>query len=281
MISTSSPLLDIAGLSLSVTSGESSKRILSDVSLQCAPGEFIALVGESGSGKSMTLRTIVGLTPTGAVTSGRVTVDGLDILTAPKAEILKLRRNRVAMIFQDPRAHINPYQTIGEFLSEGLRINQGIGKSRALKIAANLLDEVGLVNPVSQLRKHPHELSGGMLQRVMIASALSSEPEILLADEPTTALDVTTQAEIISILQELRARRGLTIIMVTHDLDLAAGSCDRISVMRFGEIVETAPARELWLSPQHRYTQMLLAAMPSRLPRVSVDTITHSEEAAS
>lgn len=263
------PFLEIERLSLEIENENGVKPILTDVSLNCERGEFIALVGESGSGKSMTLRTIVGLTPHGSTTSGSVRFDGRNVLEASPAEIMEIRRSRVSMIFQDPRAHTNPYQTIGGFLTEGLRVNRGLGKDESRRIATQLLDEVGLVDPVSQLAKHPHELSGGMLQRVMIASALASEPELLLADEPTTALDVTTQAEIIAILHELRRNRGLAIVLVTHDLELAAGSCDRISVMRHGEIVEQAEARALWNDPQHPYTQALLASMPSRLPRTA------------
>ena len=262
-----SPLLEVDGLSLDIVNGGDVKPILTNVTVRCDRGDFIALVGESGSGKSMTLRNIVGLRPAGAQTSGAVRVNGLNVLEASPAQTRELRRSQVSMIFQDPRAHTNPYQTIGEFLTEGLRLNQGMSRADAYAKAARLLDEVGLVDPLSQLKKHPHQLSGGMLQRVMIASALASEPELLLADEPTTALDVTTQAEIIAILQELRRTRKLAIVLVTHDLELAVGSCDSISVMRYGEIVEHAPARTLWDHPQHPYTQALLGAMPSRLPR--------------
>lgn len=261
------PLLDIRNLSLSVSPTGEARTILNDVSLSCERGSFIALVGESGSGKSMTLRTIVGLTPARSTASGEVMFDGLNVLTASHSALLHLRRTRVSMIFQDPRAHINPYQTIGSFLTEGLRAYQKMSAEEAKSRATRLLGEVGLTRPESQLSKHPHELSGGMLQRVMIASALANDPELLLADEPTTALDVTTQAEIIAILQDLRASRGLAIVLVTHDLDLAAGSCDRISVMRTGEIVEQADSRTLWTQPTHPYTQALLASMPARLPR--------------
>ncbi|MBL3688072.1 ABC transporter ATP-binding protein [Leucobacter zeae] len=256
---------------MSVTRRGETRRILQDVSLTCGAGDFIGLVGESGSGKSMTLRTIVGLAPRGAALTGTVRLADVDLATATKAQVAAVRRRRAAMIFQDPRAHINPYQTIGAFMCEGLRVNRGMNRVDARSTATRLLDEVGLTRPASQLDKHPHQLSGGMLQRVMIASALASEPELLLADEPTTALDVTTQAEIMAILQYLRAERGLAILLVTHDLDLAAGSCDRISVMRFGEIVEEAGAREIWTNPQHHYTQALLAAMPARLERIPSD----------
>ncbi|QBE50067.1 ABC transporter ATP-binding protein [Leucobacter triazinivorans] len=264
---TQQPLLRIDRLSLAVERRGEERRILDEVSLSCDAGEFIGLVGESGSGKSMTLRTVVGLTPRGARLSGSVRLNEIDLVAATRSQVAEVRRRRAAMIFQDPRAHINPYQTIGAFMCEGLRVNRGLGRRDAWKTAARLLDEVGLFSPEAQLRKHPHELSGGMLQRVMIASALASEPELLLADEPTTALDVTTQAEIIAILQELRRSRGLAIVLVTHDLDLAAGSCDRIAVMRYGEIVEEAEARTLWNAPRHRYTQALLAAMPARLSK--------------
>lgn len=276
MVPSDTPLLEIERLSLDIADETEIRPILTDVSLRCERGEFIALVGESGSGKSMTLRTIVGLTPHGSTTRGEVRFDGLNVLTASSTERMNLRRSQVSMIFQDPRAHTNPYQTIGDFLTEGLRKNQGRSRLQSLEIATELLDEVGLQDPATQLRKHPHELSGGMLQRVMIASALASEPLLLLADEPTTALDVTTQAEIISILHQLRQRRGLAIVLVTHDLELAAGSCDRISVMKDGEVVERAEAQRLWNSPQHPYTQALLASMPSRLPRAISKTERHA-----
>ncbi|GAA1789874.1 ABC transporter ATP-binding protein [Leucobacter iarius] len=271
-------MLTIENLSLTVKRRDDERQILREVSLTCGPGEFVALVGESGSGKSMTLRTVVGLTPRGSRLTGSVRFGDVDLVTASKAQVAEVRKKRAAMIFQDPRAHINPYQTIGGFMCEGLRVNRGLGRDEARRTAARLLDEVGLFDPESQLKKHPHELSGGMLQRVMIASALASEPELLLADEPTTALDVTTQAEIIAILQELRTSRGLAIVLVTHDLDLAAGSCDRISVMRYGEIVEEAEARELWRNPQHAYTRALLAAMPARLEKLPAQSGHPTEE---
>ncbi|MGW4201758.1 ABC transporter ATP-binding protein [Streptomyces sp. NPDC004726] len=260
---TDGPMFEVEDLSIAVRRGEDVKPILASVSLSCARGEIVGLVGESGSGKSMTLRTAVGLTPANADVGGRVRVSGRDVLGASAKELVALRSRTASMIFQDPRAHINPFQRIGVFLSEGLRIHQGMSKQDAARTATGLLEEVGLPDPARHMRQYPHELSGGMLQRVMIAAALASEPELLLADEPTTALDVTTQAEIMSILLRLRRERGLSIVLVTHDLDLAASCCDRIHVMYAGSIVEVASATELAHRPRHPYTAALFAARPA------------------
>jgi peptide/nickel transport system ATP-binding protein len=257
------PMLAVENLSLTVRRGNTAKPILASVSLSCAEGEIVGLVGESGSGKSMTLRTAVGLTPPGAETGGQVRVAGREMLGASPKELTEVRARTAAMIFQDPRAHINPFQRIGVFLGEGLPNHHGKSKREAAAAAARLLDEVGLPDPERQLRQYPHELSGGMLQRVMIAAALAGEPELLLADEPTTALDVTTQAEIMSILLRLRRDRGLSIVLVTHDLDLAASVCDRIHVMYAGSIIESASAADLARRPLHPYTGALFAARPA------------------
>ncbi|MFF0450338.1 ABC transporter ATP-binding protein [Streptomyces sp. NPDC004609] len=256
-------MLEVEDLSIAVRRDRNTKPILASVSLSCARGEIVGLVGESGSGKSMTLRTAVGLTPAGADVGGRVRVSGRDMLGASRQELTEVRSRTAAMIFQDPRAHINPFQRIGTFLAEGLRIHQGLSKQAAARRAAGLLEEVGLPDPPRHLRQYPHEMSGGMLQRVMIAAALASEPELLLADEPTTALDVTTQAEIMSILLRLRRERGLSIVLVTHDLDLAVSVCDRIHVMYAGSVVEVATATDLARDPRHPYTAALFAARPA------------------
>jgi len=251
--------MDVAGRDGEVT------RILDGVSLDCHQGEIVGLVGESGSGKSMTLRAAVALQPAKATVAGEVVVAGRQLIGADARTILEVRRSLAAMIFQDPRANVNPYQTIGTFVGEGLRVNQGWSRPRVRAKVLQLLDEVGLPDPGTVVRRHPFELSGGMLQRVMIAAALAQEPQLLLADEATTALDVTTQAEIMGMLRRLRAERGLAIVFVTHDLDLAISSCDRIFVMQHGCIVEEGTAREIFEHPRHPYTRRLFDAMPSRI----------------
>ncbi|WP_296746857.1 ABC transporter ATP-binding protein [Mesorhizobium sp.] len=258
-------VLRIDDLCLDIATRDRVDQILCGVSISCAAGEIVGLVGESGSGKSMTLRAVVGLQPRGSRVTGSIQVGDRQIVGADQGTVLEVRRELAAMIFQDPRAHVNPYQRIGAFVADGLRHTRGWDRIRARKKVLDLLDEVGLPDPATLVDRYPHELSGGMLQRVMIASALSTEPRLLLADESTTALDVTTQAEIMGLLRRLREARGLAIVFVTHDLDLASASCDRIHVMQAGTVVERGPALDVFENPQHPYTRKLLAAMPSRL----------------
>ncbi|MFI9597680.1 ABC transporter ATP-binding protein [Nonomuraea sp. NPDC052265] len=231
---------------------ETARPLLDGVELSVAEGESVALVGESGSGKSLTSRLALGLLPSGAVVEGTVAVAGEDVLAASPARLRELRSRTVAMIFQDPRAGINPLRRVGDFLVEG--------RKGARARARELVEAVGLEQRV--LRQYPHELSGGMLQRVMIAGALMGDPKLLLCDEPTTALDVTTQAEIVALLQSLRRRYGTGLLFVTHDLDLAADVADRVYVMYAGRIAETGPADTLFSRPRHPYTAALLAARP-------------------
>ena len=209
--------------------------ILAGVDLRVERGETVALVGGSGSGKTITSRAVLGLLPPGAVTAGSVRVEGEDVLTMTPDRLRALRSGTVSMVFQDPRAAINPQRTIEDFLTEGLRIVRRRARAEARERALELLDAVRL--PERVLRCRPHQLSGGMLQRVVIAAALMTDPVLLLADEPTTALDVTTQAEIVALLAELRERYGTGLLFVTHDLDLAAAISDRVAVMREGRIV--------------------------------------------
>lgn len=238
------------------------RDLVCHASLTCDRGETVGLVGESGSGKSLTARAVVRLIPSTLEASGTVLVDGRNVLTLPRTDLRVLRSKRVAMVFQDPRASINPVRRIGDFLMEGLTTNLDVSHEAARVRAVSLLESVGLRDAEAQLRRYPHELSGGMLQRVMIAGALTCEPEFLLADEPTTALDVTTQAETIAILQRLQGERGLGLLFITHNLELAAAISDRIYVMYAGYIVETRRARDLFHEPWHPYSAGLLASTP-------------------
>ena len=238
------------------------RPLLDQVSLAVERGEAVGLVGESGSGKSVTARAILALVPPRAETSGRVLVDGVDVLSAGRGVVRSLRTTKASMVFQDPRAGINPLRRIGDFLTESARLCRGRSQGAATARALELLAAVGLPDPERHLRQYPHELSGGMLQRVMIASALMNEPELLLCDEPTTALDVTTQAEIVAILGRLQREQHMGMLFITHDLDLAAALCDRVYVMYAGRVVEQAGAKELFAAPAHPYTAGLLASTP-------------------
>lgn len=253
-------LLDISDYTLDLPGGA---RLLDGVSLRVAEGETVGLVGESGSGKSLTARSVIGLQPRGARTAGSVRLDDREVLGAPTGELLALRRSNAGMVFQDPRAGINPMRTIGDHLTETLRLVDGRSRADADARAIELLRAVRLPRPEDHLRQYPHELSGGMLQRVMIAGALTSSPRLLICDEPTTALDVTTQAEIIGVLGEQRASRGMGMLFITHDLNLAASICDRVYVMSAGRVVEHGDARQVFLRPQAPYTRRLVAATPT------------------
>ncbi|WP_435747360.1 ABC transporter ATP-binding protein [Microbacterium sp. PMB16] len=236
--------------------------ILRDVSMRISPGEALGVVGESGSGKSMTLRSIAGLLPAGAQRDGVMTLDGLPLGEGRTAKARRALANDVGFIFQDARAHINPMRTVGDFLCEGLVTVKGVPRREAMRRAEKILSDVGIRDAVRRLGQYPHELSGGMLQRVMIASVLLAQPRLILADEPTTALDVTTQSEVMAILDEERKERGMAMIFVTHDLELAAAVCDRIAVMYAGSIVEEVDAASLHERAVHPYTRALLASRP-------------------
>lgn len=253
--------LKIADLSLSVDVDGEKRPLLDGVSIQVATSETVALVGESGSGKSVTSRAALGLFPDGATVQGSVRVDGAEIVGQPAAEIQRLRRGTVSMVFQDPRSAINPVRRVGDFLIEGLRA-QGVGVSEAKARVTTLLGEVGIREPAQAMRRFPHEFSGGMLQRIVIAGALSTQPRLLLADEATTALDVTTQAEVVGLLKRMQRTFSTGLLFVTHDLELAAAISDRIYVMYAGRVVESGPTRALFASPQHPYTVGLLNSAP-------------------
>jgi oligopeptide/dipeptide ABC transporter ATP-binding protein len=238
------------------------RHVLHEVSLEVREGEAVGLVGESGSGKSMTARAVARLLPPKARVSGRIAFRDADVMALRGDALRKYRTDGVAMIFQNPRAHINPVRRVGDFLTEAMRTNLGTKPAVAERRAVDLLGQVGISDPERRLRQYPHELSGGMLQRVMIASVLAVEARLILADEPTTALDVTTQSDVMAILDRLRRERNLAMIFITHDLELANAVCDRTAVMYAGSLVETNISAQLHQLPQHPYTASLLASRP-------------------
>ncbi len=255
------PLLEVAGLTVLLEVNGARRAVLRDVSLALRPGEAVGLVGESGSGKSMTARALGRLLPSGAETRGSVRFGGAEIGALAGAD-LRRYRSQVAMIFQDPRAHVNPVRRIGDFMTEALRANHKVPTREARRRAVDMLTQVGIEDGARRLQQYPHQMSGGMLQRVMIAAALLTGPRLLLADEPTTALDVTTQAEVMAILDGLRHESGLAMLFITHDLELAAAICDRTAVMYAGQIVEVRASSLLHSDPLHPYTAALAAARP-------------------
>jgi oligopeptide/dipeptide ABC transporter ATP-binding protein len=255
-VSEQKELLEVSGLTVRLDGG----TVLRDIDLSIRPGEALGLVGESGSGKSMTAKAIARLLPASAQAEGAITFNGQNVAGFSAPELRRYRAD-VAIIFQDPRAHINPVRRIGDYMTETLRA-QGVPAAEALHRAAGMLDEVGIADGNRRLRQYPHELSGGMLQRVMIGAALLTSPRLLLADEPTTALDVTTQAEVMAILDGLRRSHGLALLFITHDLELAAAICDRTAVMYAGQIVEVRSSDRLHDDPLHPYTAALTAARP-------------------
>ena len=262
-----SPLLDIEGLHIELPIGEVMRPVIHEVTLSLDIGEALGLVGESGAGKSMTARAIMQLLPEGADASGTILFDGADVLGFDRQALRRFRASDVAMIFQDPTTHINPVRKVGDFLTEALVTNDKVDADEATGIVVRFLQDVGIDDAERRLHQFPHELSGGLLQRVMIAAALAIKPRLLLADEPTTALDVTTQAEVMAILDEQRRQRGLGMVFVTHDLELAAAVCDRIAVMYAGFIVEDRPADILHEQARHPYTAGLMASRPSPTER--------------
>jgi oligopeptide/dipeptide ABC transporter ATP-binding protein len=271
---TSSPaLLEVAGLSVLLEMNGTKRTVLRDISITVRPGEAVGLVGESGAGKTMIARAIDRLLPRGAQVRGSIRFGGAEVGGLTGAD-LRRYRTQVAMIFQDPRAYINPVRRIGDFMTEALRTSHGVPAAEAERRAADALGQVGIEAGARRLRQYPHQMSGGILQRIMIAAALLTGPRLLLADEPTTALDVVTQAGVMAVLDDLRRESGLAMLFITHDLDLAAAICDRTIVMYAGQIVETRASALLHRDPLHPYTAGLAAARPDitqparRLPTI-------------
>jgi oligopeptide/dipeptide ABC transporter ATP-binding protein len=255
-------MLDIDRLTIDLEAGRGVRRVIHDVTMRVAPGEALGLVGESGSGKSMTARAIMRLLPRGARIGGTLKVHGQPVYDLRRRALTELRQHEIGVIYQDPRAHINPLRTVGDFLIEALLERPSADKAEALDRAAEQLRAVGIPDAGRRLRQYPHQLSGGLLQRVMIASVLLAQPRLILADEPTTALDLTTQQEVVAILDERRREDQLALVFITHDLDLAIAVTDRIAVMYAGVVVETVPSAEVHRAARHPYTRALMQSRP-------------------
>jgi oligopeptide/dipeptide ABC transporter ATP-binding protein len=262
-------LLEVQDLRVSFHTRSGVYRAVNGVSFAVERGEILGLVGESGSGKSVTVSALLGLIPQppGRIDGGTARFDGTDLLRCPPAQLRDLRGRRIAMIFQDPMTSLNPYLRISEQLIEPLMIHGRLPRSEALARARAMLEAVGIPHAAERLHAYPHEFSGGMRQRVMIATALITKPDLLIADEPTTALDVTVQAQILELLRKLQRETGMAVIFITHDLAVVSGLCDRVQVMYAGRIVETADTRTLFRSPQHPYTRALQRCIPALQPK--------------
>ncbi len=246
------------------SSKKKSVTAVDGVSFDINKGEIVGLVGESGCGKSVTSLSIMQLfkNTTGKITNGEVLFNGEDLLKKSESEVRQIRGNKLSMIFQEPMSSLNPAMRIDKQLMEGIRLHTDLSKEQALEKAREILEQVGIPDPTRVLKNYPHQLSGGMSQRVMIAMAMSCEPELLIADEPTTALDVTIQAQILDLMQKIQKDKGMGILLITHDLGVVAEICSRVVVMYAGKVVEEAPVKELFKNPQHPYTQGLIASVP-------------------
>ncbi|KAA0972334.1 ABC transporter ATP-binding protein [Aureimonas fodinaquatilis] len=262
------PLLEVQDLSVAFQNGEKSVLAVDGISFSINPGETVALVGESGSGKSVSALSVLRLLPYPAAShpGGVILYNGKDLLTGSDRELRAVRGNRISMIFQEPMSSLNPLHTIEQQISEVLRIHRGIGAQQAKARTLELLHQVGIRDPEKRLASYPHQLSGGQRQRVMIAMALANEPDLLIADEPTTALDVTVQAQILELLKKLQVERHMAMLFITHDLGIVRRIADRVCVMYKGKLVEEGKTAELFANPQHSYTRHLLAAEPKGTP---------------
>src|SRR5688572_17067986 len=257
-------LLQVKNLRTSFSTADGVVHAVDNVSFNVRRGEAVALVGESGCGKSVTAMSIMRLiAPPGKITAGSVSFKGQDLASISERDMRNVRGNDIAMVFQEPMTSLNPVFKIGAQVAEAIRIHRKVGKKEAWKMAGEMLDLVSIPDPVKRLDDYPHQLSGGMRQRVMISIALSCDPELLIADEPTTALDVTIQAQIMELLESLQKKLGLAVLLITHDLGVVAEFCERIIVMYTGRVVEEAPVTKLFTNPSHPYTRGLLKSLPS------------------
>jgi oligopeptide transport system ATP-binding protein len=263
-MSADTPLLEVRDLSVDFRSGSSVVHALRGVSFQIQAGQTLALLGESGSGKSVTSLSIMGLLPRGAgrITSGSIFFDGRELTTMRAADLRRLRGQEIAMVFQDPLSSLNPVQTVGHQIDEMFRRHQGASRHVARRQTIELMARVRIPDPQRRADSYPHEFSGGMRQRAMIAMALALGPRLLIADEPTTALDVTVQAQIVELLMELRDERGMSLLFISHDLGVVAPLAERVAVMYAGRIIEQGPTRDVYDHPRHPYTAGLLRSLP-------------------
>ncbi|MEO6696716.1 MAG: ABC transporter ATP-binding protein, partial [Gammaproteobacteria bacterium] len=247
------PLLSIKNLATWFEGSAGQLRAVDGVSFDIVAGEVFALLGESGSGKSLTALSIMRLLPASARSSGQIMLREQDLLRLPEVKMREVRGGRIAMIFQEPMTSLNPVLSVGMQIGEALKVHRGLKKNHAERRAIELLDAVGIAEPQRRIHDYPHQLSGGMKQRVMIAIALAGEPELLIADEPTTALDVTIQAQILELLRKLQKDTGMTVLLITHDLGVVSAMADRVAVMYAGQIVELASRAQFFAEPQHPY----------------------------
>jgi peptide/nickel transport system ATP-binding protein len=259
-------LLDVSNLGVEFQTRGGVARVLDEVAFQVRRGETLGLVGESGCGKSMTALAMMRLIPTppGRITSGRVVLDGKDLLSLDEPAMRHYRGNRISMIFQEPMTSLNPAYTVGNQIGEAVRLHQGLDRKAATEAAVGMLEAVGIPAARARVHDYPHQFSGGMRQRVMIAMALACKPDVLIADEPTTALDVTVQAQIFDLISDLRERTGTAVVLITHDMGAIAEMADRVAVMYAGRIVEEGSVAEVLQAPLHPYTRGLIACAPGR-----------------
>ncbi|MCS7325521.1 MAG: ABC transporter ATP-binding protein [Thermoflexales bacterium] len=256
-------MLDVQGLKTYFYTEDGVVKAVDGVDLYVRRGETLGVVGESGCGKSVTSLSIMRLiSPPGRIVEGKIIFDGVDLLTLPEHEMTKIRGNRISMIFQQPTSCLNPVFKIGDQVAEVLQIHEGLGKKASWERAVELLRMVGIPEPHKRAHAYPHEISGGQAQRVMIAMALACQPELLIADEPTTALDVTIQAQILDLMRELKEKTGTAIMLITHDMGVVAEMCDRVVVMYAGQVVEQADVKTIFTKPLHPYTKGLLGSIP-------------------
>ncbi len=257
-------LLELKGLKTHFFTDEGVVRAVDGIDLYINKGETLGVVGESGCGKTVTALSIMKLIPMppGRIVEGQMIYEGRDLVTLPPSQMRKVRGKEISMVFQEPMTSLNPVFTIGEQIAEAIRLHEGLGRRAAMDKTVEMLKIVHMANPERRVKEYPHQLSGGMRQRVMIAMALSCNPKLLIADEPTTALDVTIQAQILDLLNELKAKLGMAVLLITHDMGVIAETAQRVMVMYAGKVVEEAPVKDLFKEPLHPYTQGLLRSIP-------------------